>query len=194
MEKEPAVANVVVGKCVPMEEAAKKILPVIGEILEGFKEAYLLTEGVSAAVFKGRVEDGKTAIPQCMQHLFDGKEVFVGVFQIREPPIKEQERGYRMEIANIAELLKIGIRPLRLPEMGGRVRGAFALIPTHEGQWIREHAQKIGDPWEGSYIPLSIDVSGKATIIVGRGLETEWESLAEKLSKALGVEVLIKGD
>ena len=84
--EKPAIANVVVGECTPTEEAEKKILPLIGEILKGFKEAYLLTESVSVAMFNGRIDDGKMMLPPHMRHLFGDEEVAIGVLQFKKPP------------------------------------------------------------------------------------------------------------
>ncbi len=92
MERKNQVGiEAVVGECTPTEAAAKKILPLISEVMEDFKEMHILTGSVSAAAFKVQVRDGKIELPQYMQHLFEGKEVAIGMLWL-EPPRRVAEK------------------------------------------------------------------------------------------------------
>jgi hypothetical protein len=104
---------------------------------------------------------------------------------------------YRLTDEETIQLLKAGIRPLRVPvpkRYRENIAGAYALIPTARGEWIRQHAKDIGSKWEGSLIPLIIYRNGEAAIIVPHGEEDKWAELKQKLEEALKTPIHVRGD
>lgn len=95
-------------------------------------------------------------------------------------------------VSKTVNLLKIGLRAVKIRQ--GNIAEFYALIPTFDGEWVRELSKRIRDPWEGSYIPLIISSSGFAMILVGRGFEEKWKPLTDRLSEALGMPVVARGD
>lgn len=75
---------------------------------------------------------------------------------------------YTLTSDQIAKFLAIGVRPMEAPkqEIKKDIAGAYFLVPTFKGEWIRENARKTNSQWEGSYIPLIIYKQKRAAILV----------------------------
>jgi hypothetical protein len=107
-----------------------------------------------------------------------------------------KKKGFCLSGGQIASFLKAGIRPEPVPEsyIRGDMIGGFMLIPTMEGDWIRQHARRIGSNWDGSFIPLIIYRDKTAAILVAHAETHLWEDLKKKVEDALGMPVYVRGD
>lgn len=103
---------------------------------------------------------------------------------------------YELSDTQIAGFLRIGIRPISVPEkfVTGDILGGFVLIPTFKGEWVRQHAKQINSTWEGSYIPLIIYRNKTATILVDYKEVALWEELRGKIEAILEIPVNVRGD
>lgn len=109
----------------------------------------------------------------------------------------------KMNDTQVSNLLKIGIRSIYLKKLDFFVQlsnvlnkiETYILIPTDEGQWIRDFAKKISSKWEGSYLSFVYSADYDAyTLFVEAGLVEEWKEVAEKIALALQAKVYTRGD
>ena len=99
---------------------------------------------------------------------------------------------FNLSMEQVGRLLNMGVRAEKAPfTPAGDTVAVYFLIPTRKGDWIR----KIPDSkWEGSYIPLFVYRQGVASILVPYGMESTWQTFADRLSKALGMKIIVRGD
>jgi len=105
---------------------------------------------------------------------------------------------YQLSLNQIAKVLEIGIRLIQhmapKKDIKGDMLAAFYLVPTFQGEWIRQHAKEIKSSWDGSYIPLIIYKNKTAVILVSHNEVYQWKVLTSKLSEALKMPVSTRGD